>query len=92
MTNDKFKIMVIIGVWVIAITLVILCFRGCRTKDNSTSPVKEIHKIDSIKKENKALIDTLDKINNIKEDEIHAAENLDDDSTLRLFYNLLRGE
>lgn len=92
MTNNKFKWIVIMGIWVIAIILVILCFRSCRIKDNSTSPVEEIHKIDSIKKENKALIDTLDKINNTKENEIHAAETLDDDSTLRLFYNLLRGE
>lgn len=54
----------------------------------TTSPVEEI-KIDSIVRENDKLIIKVEHLDSIKDAKIIEVKNLDNDSTLRLFYKLI---
>lgn len=61
----------------------------CGDNEKTSTPVEE-NRIDSITKENDKLIlevETLDSIKNVKTIEV---KSLDNDSTLRLFYELIR--
>lgn len=54
----------------------------------TTSPVEEI-KIDSIVRENDKLIIKVEHLDSIKDAKIIEVKNLDNDSTLKLFYQLI---
>ena len=72
------------------IAVVLGGIRACCGEDKTSSPVEEHHRIDSLKIDNSKLIlevETLDSIKNVKTIEV---KSLDNDSTLRLFYELIR--
>ena len=54
----------------------------------TTSPVEEI-KIDSVVRENDKLIIKVEHLDSIKDAKIIEVKNLDNDSTLKLFYQLI---
>lgn len=72
------------------IAVVLGGIKACCGEDKTTSsPVKEHQRIDSLKIDNSKLIlevETLDSIKNVKTIEV---KSLDNDSTLRLFYELI---
>lgn len=60
----------------------------CKDKKNTTPPV-ESNKIDSITKENDKLIIEVENLDSIKDAKVIEVKSLDNDSTLRLFYQLI---
>ena len=75
---------------VIGILTIICCFvyTYYKNKENITSPV-ESSKIDSIIKENDKLIIKVETLDSIKDAKVIEVKSLDNDSTLRLFYQLI---
>lgn len=75
---------------IFVIALVAGAIKCCdRENDKTSSPVEE-NRIDTLTKENDKLIievETLDSIKDVKTIEV---KSLDNDSTLRLFYELIR--
>ena len=72
------------------IAVVLGGIRACCGEDKTSSPVEEHQRIDSLKIDNSKLIlevEILDSIKNVKTIEV---KSLDNDSTLRLFYELIR--
>lgn len=57
---------------------------------NNSNQVKENNKIDSITKVNKTLIIEVNNLDSIKNAEIIEVKSLDNDSTIKLFYKLIR--
>lgn len=76
---------------IVCIIVVVLGgIKACCGEDKTSSPVEEHQRIDSLKIDNSKLIlevETLDSIKNVKTVEV---KSLDNDSTLRLFYELIR--
>ena len=66
--------------------LIGLCIDHC----SNTNQVKENNKVDSITKVNKTLIIEVNNLDSIKNAEIIKIKKLDNDSTLMLFYKLIR--
>lgn len=58
-------------------------------KNKPTSPVEEI-RIDTLKVANQELVKEINKLDSIKNEKIHEIKTLNDDSTLIVFYQLLR--
>ena len=58
-------------------------------KDNSTRPVEEIIKADSIIKVNDSIKIKVEQLDSIKDAKIIEVQTLDNDSTLKLFYELI---
>lgn len=58
--------------------------------NNNSNQVKENNKIDSITKVNKTLIIEVNNLDSIKNAEIIKIKELDNDSTVKLFYKLIR--
>lgn len=58
--------------------------------NNNSNQVKENNKIDSITKVNKTLIIEVNNLDSIKNAEIIEVKSLDNDSTVKLFYKLIR--
>ena len=56
----------------------------------TTSPVEEVIKIDSVKQENNKLIIEVNNLDSIKNAKVIEVTTLDNDSTLKLFYQLIR--
>lgn len=63
--------------------------KSCDKQDNYTSPVRDIT-IDSIKKDNDKIIIEVELLDSIKHVKTIEAKALDNDSTLKLFYELIR--
>ena len=57
---------------------------------NTNNQVKENNKVDSITKVNKTLIIEVNNLDSIKNAEIIKIKELDNDSTVKLFYKLIR--
>ena len=69
--------------------LINTCISKIDKKSSTTSPVEEI-RIDSITKTNDKLIIKVEQLDSIKNVKIIEVKNLDNDSTLKLFYKLIR--
>ena len=61
----------------------------CSRKTKSTTPPVESNRIDSITKENDKLIIEVEHLDSIKNAKIIEVKSLDNDNTLRLFYQLI---
>ena len=61
----------------------------CSKKDNTTRPVEEIIKADSIVKVNDSIKIKVEQLDSIKDAKIIEVQTLDNDSTLKLFYKLI---
>lgn len=78
----------------IVITWIICFFIGigvgrCTKEDNTTRPVEEIIKADSIIKVNDSIKIKVEQLDSIKDAKIIEVQTLDNDSTLKLFYELI---
>ena len=62
---------------------------GRCTKDNNTRPVEEIVKADSLIKINDSIKIKVEQLDSIKDAKIIEVQTLDNDSTLKLFYELI---
>lgn len=82
--------------WIVRIFIIIgiLATIGCfvytcgKTDRTTTSPIEDM-KIDSIVKVNNKLIIEVEQIDSIKDAKVIEVKNLDNDSTLKLFYQLI---
>ena len=79
------KLFLVIG---ILATIYYFVYTYYKNKDNITSPV-ESSKIDSITKDNNNLIIKVKHLDSIKNAKSIEIKNLDNDSTLKLFYQLI---
>lgn len=79
------KFFLVIGVLATICSFVYTC---CKDKENTTPPV-ESNRIDSITKENDKLIIEVKHLDSIKDAKVIEVKSLDNDSTLRLFYQLI---
>lgn len=73
--------------------LILGCIKACSysfKKDEEVSTPVERHEIDSITKENDKLIIKVESLDSIKNAKVIEVKSLDNDSTLRLFYELIR--
>lgn len=73
--------------------LILGCIKACSDsfkKDEEVSTPVERHEIDSITKENDKLIIKVESLDSIKNAKVIEVKILDNDSTLRLFYELIR--
>ena len=61
----------------------------CTKENNTTRPVKEIIKTDSIIKVNDSIKIKVEQLDSIKDAKIIEVQTLDNDSTLKLFYKLI---
>ena len=59
-------------------------------KEQTTSPVEEVVRIDSIIRENNNTKIIIEHLNNNKNEEVIKVRNLSNDSTLELFYKLVK--
>ena len=62
---------------------------GKCSKDNNTNPVEEIVKTDSLIKVNDSIKLVVNDLDSIKNAKIIEVQTLDNDSTLKLFYELI---
>ena len=62
----------------------------CIDHYSNTNQIKENNKVDSITKVNKTLIIEVNNLDSIKNAEIIKIKELDNDSTIKLFYKLIR--
>lgn len=65
-----------------------LIYTCCKDKENTTPPV-EVNRIDSITKQNDKLVIEVEHLDSIKDAKVIEIKSLDNDSTLRLFYQLI---
>ena len=79
------KLFLVIGILATICGFVYTC---CKDKENTTPPV-ESNRIDSITKENDKLIIEVEHLDSIKDAKVIEVKSLDNDSTLRLFYQLI---
>lgn len=74
-------------------TLIIVCLAIVIVYDKYTnhnsSPVEEIHKIDSVKFENNKLTTEINTLDSIKNNKVNDVTKLNNDSTIKLFYELI---
>ena len=68
----------------LAITIV---YHKCVNRNSS--PVEEIHKIDSVKLENTKLTTEINILDSIKNNKVNDVTKLNNDSTIKLFYKLI---
>ena len=59
-------------------------------KEQTTSPVEEVVRVDSIIRENNNTKIIIERLNNNKNEEVIKVRNLSNDSTLELFYKLVK--
>lgn len=81
-TLIHFAVLFLIG------ALVGLTIRYC-SKNSTITPPVESSRIDSITKENDKLIIEVEHLDSIKDAKVIEVKSLDNDSTLRLFYQLI---
>lgn len=74
-------------------SLIIVCLAVAIVYDkhinHNSSPVEEIHKIDSVKLENTKLTTEINILDSIKNNKINDVTKLNNDSTIKLFYQLI---
>lgn len=74
-------------------TLIIICLAIVIVYDkyinHNNSPVEEIHKIDSVKFENSKLTTEINILDSIKNNKVNDVTKLNNDSTIKLFYELI---
>ena len=86
--NDKITYKrAIVALIIITIVNCIIAFL-CLKHSQTTFPVEE-NRIDSITKENDKLIIEVENLDSIKDAKVIEVKSLDNDSTLRLFYQLI---
>lgn len=83
--SKLWKICVIVNTILIVFLLCLFITR----KKESKPPVEEIVKIDSIVEHNHNIQVTIKNLENEKKDKINKVRSLDNDSTVKLFYELL---
>lgn len=72
----------------IIVSLAIIIIYDKYTNHNS-SPVEEIHRIDSVTFENNKLTTEINVLDSIKNNKVNDATKLNNDSTIKLFYKLI---
>lgn len=80
------------GLFLVITWIVFFCFGlgvGRCTKADSNLPVEEIIKADSIVKVNDSIKIKIEQLDSIKDAKIIEVQTLDNDSTLKLFYELI---
>lgn len=82
------KIIIILHI-IVAIILLVIVYHYFSFKNTSTTSPVESSKIDSITKDNNELIIEVKYLDSIKNDKSIEIKGLDNDSTLRLFYQLI---
>ena len=75
-------------IFVASFFTVLICL--CIDHYSNINQVKENNKVDSITKVNKTLIIEVNNLDSIKNAEIIKIKELDNDSTIKLFYKLIR--
>ena len=86
--NDKITYKrAIVSLIIITIVNFIIAFLFLK-HSQTTSPVED-NRIDSITKENNKLIIEIENLDSIKDAKVIEVKSLDNDSTLRLFYQLI---
>ena len=74
-------------------SLIIVCLAIAILYDkhinHNSSPVEEIHKIDSVKFENTKLTTEINILDSIKNNRVNDVKKLNNDSTIKLFYQLI---
>lgn len=89
---EKEHIFGCLGVIIVALVinyLFIRCVKYITSNIVNTTPVEEIQTIDSLKKSNKTLIIEVEHLDSIKNEKVIKVKELDNDSTLKLFYQLI---
>ena len=69
---------------------ILICLCIDHYSNSNSNQVKENNKVDSITKINKTLIIEINNLDSIKNAEIIKVKSLDNDSTIKLFYKLIR--
>jgi len=81
------------GLWLVFTWVICFCIGigvgRCSKQDNTTHPVEEIIKADSIIKVNDSIKIKVEQLDSIKDAKIIEVQTLDNDSTLKLFYELI---
>ena len=83
------SIIITLVVLVVIIIGSIAIYKHC-TEDKNIVTSSTIEYVDSIKKENDKLIIEVNNLDSIKNAEIIEVQSLDNDSTIKLFYKLIR--
>lgn len=91
MNCNQYRIFVLVILCCIVLcTGVLITTSIINKKVNSTSPVEEVVKIDSVSKVNNKLVIEVNNLDSIKDAKVIEAQTLDNDSTIKLFYILIR--
>lgn len=83
------KLFIVIFVFCLVFGDIKICFDKFKKDEEISSPV-ERSEIDSITKENDKIVIEVKSLDSIKNEKVIEVESLDNDSTLRLFYKLVR--
>ena len=83
------KLFIIIFVLCIIFGVLRVYYNSFKKTEKVSTPV-EMNEIDSITKENDKLIIEVEYLDSIKNEKVIEVKNLDNDSTLSLFYELIR--
>ena len=79
----------LIAVIVIVFTFILAFVLGVQYGINNTRPVEEIIKVDSLIKVNDSIKIKVEQLDSIKDAKIIEVQTLDNDSTVKLFYELI---
>ena len=77
-------------IFVASFFTILICLCIDHYINSNSNQVKENNKVDSITKVNKTLIIEVNNLDSIKNAEIIKIKELDNDSTIKLFYKLIR--
>ena len=80
----------IVAIFVLAIYGIAQLININNKKEQTTSPVEEVVRVDSIIRENNNTKIIIEHLNNNKNEEVIKVRNLSNDSTLELFYKLVK--
>lgn len=81
-------ICILLGLYLLGCIIGYIIYKYNTNTKPTTSPVESIQ-IDSITKENNTLIIEVEHLDSIKDAKVIEVKSLDNDSTLRLFYQLI---
>ena len=77
-------------IFVASFFTILICLCIDHYINSNSNQIKENNKVDSITKVNKTLIIEVNNLDSIKNAEIIKIKELDNDSTIKLFYKLIR--
>lgn len=80
----------IVAIIVLAICGLVRLINGNNKKEQTTSPVEEVVRVDSIIRENNNTKIIIEHLNTEKNEQVIKVRNLSNDSTLTLFYELVK--